>query len=250
MSAPDGQVAVITGAAGDIGCAITGRLLEMGARVALLDVDRDKLAAAARPHPVDRILPLGCDIADELSVAEAVAAVSARFGRIDVLVNNAATVTPGVKLAELSLEDWRHTFDVNLTGAFLMCRAVLPVMAAQGAGVVVNIASQHGHVASVGRSAYAASKAGLIAMARAIAIEHAQDGIRAVSISPGAILTTRLLDRFGNPEDVVAALGGRYPAGRLGTPEDVANAVVFVAGPGAAFINGTDLLVDGAYTAW
>jgi NAD(P)-dependent dehydrogenase (short-subunit alcohol dehydrogenase family) len=174
---------------------------------------------------------------------------AAHWGAIHVLVNNAATVTPGNKIADLTLEQWRQALDVNLTGAWLMSRCAIPHMARAGSGVVLNIASQLGSVAAPGRGAYGASKAGLIALARAIAVDHAADGIRALSLSPGAVLTSRLVARYGSAQAAGAALAAKYPAGRLGTAEEIAQTAVFLISDAASFITGTDIRADGGYTA-
>jgi len=122
-------------------------------------------------------------------------------------------------------------------------------MGSGGGGTIINIASQLAHVAMKGRAAYGASKAALIALTRGLAIDHAAEGIRAVSISPGSIMTRRLTDRYGSADAVNAKLALRHPIGRIGTAEEVAAAVTFLAGADASFITGTDVLVDGGYTA-
>ncbi len=130
-----------------------------------------------------------------------------------------------------------------------MARAVLKPMLAARSGVILNMASQLGHVGAAGRGAYGASKAALIALTRAIAVDYAAHGIRAVSLSPGAVMTSRLLRRYGSSQEAVRVLAPRYPAGRLGTVDEVAEAALFLVGDGAAFMTGTDMLVDGGYTA-
>ncbi|MGE0800356.1 MAG: SDR family NAD(P)-dependent oxidoreductase [Lautropia sp.] len=245
-----GRVAVITGGAGDIGRAIARRLLAEGARVALLDCRSDRLdAALADLGGSTALLALACDIADPPAVADAVGAVVGRFGRLDILVNNAAAATPVASVIETSEDDWRRMLDVDVTGAWLLARECVPRMVRTGGGVVLNIASQLGQVAAPGRGAYGVGKAALIALARALAVEHAAQGIRAASLSPGAILTDRLLQRYGDPEAVRQRLGSRYPLGRIGTVEEVAAAAAFLVSDDAAFVTGTDLLVDGGYMA-
>jgi NAD(P)-dependent dehydrogenase (short-subunit alcohol dehydrogenase family) len=252
----DGKVALVTGGAGDIGIAIALRFAREGARVALLDLRLVELEARVAglteggvTMAQDRLVVLGCDIADPQQVEDAVAEVAARWRQLDILVNNAATETPASPVAGIAIEDWRRTLDVNLTGAWLMCRSCLPLMIASGGGVVINVASQLGHVAASGRGAYGVSKAGLIALARAIAVDHAGDGIRANSISPGAIMTRRLTDRYGSQEAVARRLSPRYLTGRIGIADDVAAAAAFLASDEASFVTGSDLLADGGYTA-
>ena len=245
-----GRIAIVTGGAGDIGLAIASRFLQAGARVALLDRPGVRLdAAAARFGSCADVLAVACDIADPAQSHAAVAKVSERWQRLDILVNNAATDTPSAPIGAVSIDDWRRTLDVNVTGAWLLCRSCLPLMIAAGGGVVLNIASQLGQVAAAGRGAYGISKAALIALTRAIAVDHASQGIRAVSLSPGAIMTGRLIDRYGDEAAVSRQLSPRYPLGRIGTAEEVAAAAVFLASDDASFVTGTDLLVDGGYTA-
>lgn len=254
-----GQVALVTGAAGDLGSAIVDRLLEAGMHVALLDLDARALGGRhatpstppARPEGADRhartlLLP-GCDIRDEQQAVAAVAQVVSHFGSIRVLVNNAAMVTPKAPVADLPVSAWRDTLDVNLTGAWLMTRACWPHLIAGGGGTVLNIASQMGHVASPGGGAYGVSKAGLIALARAIAVDGAPHGIRGLSLSPGAVMTSRLTNRYGSEQAVHAALAPKYLAGEIGSPDEVAQAAWFLLN-GGPFLNGCDLLVDGGYT--
>lgn len=255
-----GHVALVTGAAGDLGLAIVDRLLDAGMHVALLDLDARALSArhatqsahrAPRHEGEDRqartlLLP-DCDIRDEEQALAAVAQVVSHFGSIRVLVNNAAMVTPKSPVADLPVSAWRDTLDVNLTGAWLMTRACWPHLIAGGGGTVLNIASQMGHVASAGGGAYGVSKAGLIALARAIAVDGAPHGIRGLSLSPGAVMTSRLTNRYGSEQAVHAALAPKYLAGEIGAPDEVAQAAWFLLN-GGSFLNGCDLLVDGGYT--
>lgn len=252
-SSLNGRIAIVTGAAGDIGAAIVQRFVAAGCKVAALDRDLDALHArypetgGADAHA--GVLSMACDVADARATEAAVAEVIARWGALHIVVNNAATVTPTATIADLSLDDWDTTLAVNLTGAWLMAKWAIPHMTQAGGGVVLNIASQLGHVTSRGRGAYGVSKAGLLALTRSIAVDHAMDGIRAVSLSPGAVMTRRVATRYGGTQEANDALAGRYPVQRLGTVDDVADAALFMVGDGAAFITGTDLLVDGGYTA-
>lgn len=242
-----GQVALVTGAAGDLGSAIAGQLLEHGAHVALLDADETGLRR--RHGALDGVLVLpGCDITDAAAVDRCVQQTVSHFGKLQLLVNNAATLTPKCTLAELSAADWQRTLDVNLTGAWRLVRACWPHLCVAGGAAVLNISSQLGHVASEGSGAYSVTKAGLVAMARAIAVDGAPVGIRGLSLSPGAVMTSRLASRYGNAEAAQARLAGKYLDGRIGTVEEVAQAACFLLG-GGRFLNGCDLLVDGGYTA-
>jgi NAD(P)-dependent dehydrogenase (short-subunit alcohol dehydrogenase family) len=235
-----GRVAIVTGAGGDIGHAIAKRFADAGASIALFDLQA--------VEAVDPMFPVACDIADPAAVEAAVEKVVAKLGRIDIVVNNAAAETPLGTVCDISLDSWKRTLDVNLTGAFLLCKYAIPHMRRQG-GVILNIASQFGHVTTPGRAAYSASKAALHSLTRSLALDHAGDGIRAVSLSPGAVLTSRVTRQAGGEEQAVAALAPLHPIGRIGTPEEIASTALFLVSDGAAFITGTDVLVDGGYTA-
>lgn len=242
------QVVVVTGAAGDLGWAIAQACLDAGARVAL--VDQDQPALLGRGDAGDtRLLRLQCDVADPEQTRIVIDTVLAHWGRLDVLVNNAAVVTPTARLGDLSPEHWHQAMAVNLTGAWLMSKWALTPMRRARSGLVLNIASQLGSVAAPGRGAYSASKAGMIAMARGLAVDYAEDGIRALSLSPGAVLTSRVLGRYGNAEAASLALAHRYPMGRLGQVQDVAQTALFLMSKSASFMTGTDVRVDGGYTA-
>ena len=234
------RVAVVTGAAGDIGTAIAGRFAAEGARVALID------RKAGLPK---EFFVLECDLADPAQVKDAVDRAAKHFGALHIVVNNASADTPKMKVAELPLEDWERHFAVNVTAAFLMAKYAIPHMRAAGGGVVLNIASQLGSVTSAGGAAYSASKAALISLTRSIAVDHSADGIRAVSLSPGAIMTSRLTSRYGSEQAVSELFAGRHPIGRLGTPQEVAEAALFLASGKAAFFTGSDVIMDGGYTA-
>jgi len=248
----EGQVALVTGAAGDLGAAMTQRLLDAQARVAVVDFEADAMASRFEGQSAIRdgrllVLP-SCDIADPIQSARAVEQAASGLGGLHMLVNNAAVVTPRGPIGDLDLANWRRTLDVNVTGSWLMARAAIPLMAAAGGGVILNIASQLGHVASRNNGVYGMTKAALIAMARAIAVDHADSGIRALSLSPGAIMTSRLTDRYGSEASVNEALAKFYLAAEIGRVEEVAEAAVFLLA-GGRFLNGTDMLIDGGYTA-
>ena len=234
------RVAIITGAAGDIGMAMAERFAAAGARVALVD----RIVSTLKDS-----FAVECDVSDEEQVRAAVAQIATQHGAIHILVNNAAADTPKSRVADLALEDWQKHFAVNVTGAFLMAKHAIPHLRAAGGGVVLNIASQLGRVTSPGSAAYSASKAALISLTRSIALDHAADHIRAVSLSPGAVMTSRLTRRYGSEDAVNRDLAGRHPIGRLGTPQEVANAALFLASNEASFFTGVDVLMDGGYTA-
>ncbi len=239
------RVAIVTGAGGDIGMAIARRFHAAGARVILVDL---KAVDAAE----ETMVSIACDVSDPSAVERTVGEIVDRFGGIDIVVNNAAAETPLGTVCDIPLDSWRRTLDVNLTGAFLLCKYAVPhLRAASGrrGGVILNIASQLGHVTTPGRAAYSASKAALLSLTRSLALDHAADGIRAVSLSPGAVLTGRVSRQAGGAEQAVAALAPLHPIGRIGMPEEIAATAVFLVSDGAAFITGSDVLVDGGYTA-
>lgn len=245
MPAPPTQssVAIVSGALGGIGQAICARLLEDGWRVVALDS-----RAPQTPTIDNRLLTCQCDIGDRRIVQQQIAHAMRAFGQIDVLINNAAGVTPTARVCDLAPKDWESTLSVNLTGAWNLASAVINHMQT-GGGLIINIASQLGHVAAAGRGAYGVSKAGLIALTRAIAVDYADWGVRSVSVSPGAILTQRLVTRYGSEQAANEALAHKYPLQRLGMAQEVASAVAYLCSPEAAFVNGTDFLIDGGYTA-
>jgi NAD(P)-dependent dehydrogenase (short-subunit alcohol dehydrogenase family) len=249
-----GRVALVTGASGDLGAEIARRLIDAGARVAVLDQAHDSLlrrfSALAAHHDSEQLLLLpACDISDPAQVEAAIAQTVAAFGGLDMLVNNAAMVTPRAPIGDLDPTMWSRTLEVNLTGSWLMARAAIARMTAAGSGgVILNIASQLGHVAARNNGVYGLTKAALIAMSRAIAVDHAAAGIRGLSLSPGAIMTSRLTDRYGSESAVNEALAKHYLAGEIGRVEEVAEAALFLLN-GGRFLNGSDLLVDGGYTA-
>ena len=248
MDVLEDRVAIVTGAARGIGLAISRRFAGEGARVAMLDHDETGLEAAGATVG-DKALPLAADIGDPGSVAGAVGDVIARFGKIDILVNNAAAASVRTKITDLSPEDWDKALRINLTGAFLMSRDVIPSMQQAGQGVIINIASQLGRVAVQGGAAYCATKGAILQLTKALALDHADDGIRVNSLSPGAVLTPRLTDLYGTAEAAEAALSPKHPIGRIGRPDDIAGAAVFLASDESTFMTGADLLVDGGYTA-
>jgi NAD(P)-dependent dehydrogenase (short-subunit alcohol dehydrogenase family) len=246
-----GRAAIITGAAGDIGIAIAARYALEGARVLCLDIDLAgaERCAAAVTSQGGTAVARRCDVADARSANDSVRIVEQTFGRIDILVNNAAAPTPIAPLHELDEKDWQLSLDVNLTGAFLMSKAALPSMLRARSGCIIHVASQMGHVGAPGRAAYGATKAALIQLARVMALDYGTHGIRVNSLSPGAVLTSRLTSRYGSAEATRAELEPKYPLGRIGAAHEIAAAAAFLASDEAAFMTGSDLLVDGGYTA-
>ena len=246
-----GKAALISGAGGGICRAIAVAFAEAGASVASVDIDAAAAAETARLVEAagGRAMSRRCNVADEADVSAAVEAAHTALGRLDILVSGAAPHDPGGPITETPLSEWQMVLDINLTGAFLLSKAVLPHMIAGGGGSIILIASQLGRVGSAGRAAYCATKGALIQLAKVIAIDHAEQNVRCNALSPGAVETQRTLRRYNSFEAANETLGRKHLTGRLGKPEELAQAAVFLASDAASFVTGSDLLVDGGYTA-
>ncbi|MBQ6641650.1 MAG: D-threitol dehydrogenase [Saccharopolyspora sp.] len=231
------KVALVTGAASGIGAEITRVLAERGATVAGADLVADLPESCASAHRVD--------VSEPDSVQDCVREVLDRHGRIDVLVNSAgvARLAPA---ADIVMDDWRATLDINLTGSFLMCQAVGRGMVEQGSGRIINLASQAASVALDQHVAYSASKAGILGMTRTLAFEWARSGVTVNAVSPTVVLTELGRAAWDNPAG--EAHREDIPAGRFAEPAEIAAAVAYLATEEAAMVNGTDLRVDGGFT--
>jgi NAD(P)-dependent dehydrogenase (short-subunit alcohol dehydrogenase family) len=246
-----GKAALISGAGGGICRAIAVAFAEAGASVACVDIDAEAAAETARLVTVagTKSLARKCNVADEADVQAVTKAVHDGLGRLDILVSGAAPHDPGGPVTETPLSEWQMVVDINLTGAFLLSKAALPYMIAGGGGSIIFIASQLGRVGSAGRAAYCATKGGLIQLAKVIAIDHADQNVRCNALSPGAVETQRTLRRYNSFEAANETLGSKHLTKRLGKPRELAQAAVFLASDAASFVTGSDLLVDGGYTA-
>ncbi|HEY7517773.1 MAG TPA: glucose 1-dehydrogenase [Methylomirabilota bacterium] len=247
----DGKTAIVVGAANGIGRATALAFAAAGAAVACADVEAPgaKTTAAEIEQGGGHALPVPLDVTDSASCRAAVATAVDRFGGVDVLLYGAADSDATATVLELGEAAWDRVIRVNLTGAFLMARATIPAMIARGGGSVILIASQLGRVASPGRPAYCATKGALIQLAKVLAVDHAAQGIRANTLSPGAVETRRMLRRWKTMDEARAVMGPKHLLGRLGQPDEIARAAVYLASDASSFMTGADLLIDGGYTA-
>ena len=247
-----GRPTLITGGGGDIGHAMAIAFARAGAAVALADIDRDRAerSATAARAAGGQAIAIALDVTKSSSCKAAVEATVAAFGGLRVMINNAADLSTRATVVDLAEEDWNRQMAINLTGPFLMAKHAIPAIKAAGGGVVINVASQLGHVGQAGLAAYGAAKAALHNLTRIMAIDHAADGIRVVSLSPGAIDGRRVQSRFPDAAAMHAFNDPRHVLGRMGKPEEIASAAAFLASDAASFMTGADLLVDGGYTAW
>jgi NAD(P)-dependent dehydrogenase (short-subunit alcohol dehydrogenase family) len=247
-----GRVALITGGGGEIGGAIARRFAQAGAAVALADIRRD--AAETMAGEIAAAGGQAVAVRTNVAVAEdaerAVRHAVEAFGKLTTLVNVAAAVTPDGTVETLALDDWNEALAVNLTGAFLMCKFSVPQIRKAGGGTIINIASQLGQIGVGGRAPYTTSKAGLIQLTKCLAIDHAADGIRANTLSPGGVDTARILRRFKSREDANRARGPSYLLGRPGRADEIAAGALFLASEESSFMTGADLLLDGGYLAF
>jgi NAD(P)-dependent dehydrogenase (short-subunit alcohol dehydrogenase family) len=241
-----GKVAIVTGGGSGIGRAIAQAFAREGAGVVIAGRDSGKLQQAAREMGAD-CLAFMADVSRPADVEKLVAAAGERFKRVDVLVNNAAVLLPGTA-ESLSEDDFDQTFSINVRGLWLLARAVLPRMRAAGGGSIINIGSVLSMVGARNRVAYAASKGAVLAMTRAMALDHAAEKIRVNCICPG-IVETELVAKFNSDENVRRQRLALHPVGRFGQPEDVAGLAVFLASDESAWITGTAQTVDGGYSA-
>ncbi|CAN5533452.1 3-oxoacyl-[acyl-carrier-protein] reductase [soil metagenome] len=240
------RVALVTGAACGIGRQVSLILAERGYAVAANDLSESDETLEELRRAGTEALSVPGDVSDEAAVREMVVGVMDRFGRIDVLVNNAGlmAITPA---EETTLDDWRRMLEVNLTGPFITSREFGKVMLEQGSGSIVNVSSVAGLLGVADRAAYNASKHGLIGLTRTLAAEWGGRGVRVNAVCPGWVKTERDEgDQSGNYTD--ADIEGRVPMGRFAAPEDIANAVAFLADSGqSGYVNGHTLSVDGGW---
>ena len=246
-----GQVALITGASSGMGLATARAFADAGAAVVLADINQAALQGvteemAGTGH---RVLGVPCDVADEGQVAALVATTVETFGRLDMAFNNAGIQIPVCDAADEPAEAFDRVTAINLRGVWACMKHELAQMRTQGSGAIVNCSSLGGLVGSPGRAAYHATKHGVLGLTSSAALEYAPRGVRINAVCPGTIATPMLTDMLATGELVLEQALANQPINRLGEPEEIAAAVLWLCSPGASFVIGVALPVDGGYTA-
>jgi len=243
-----GKTAIVTGGASGIGEGAARMLAKRGAAVVIFDRDGERAPMVAQQIATagGRAEHVVGDVTDPIACDSVVRRAGEKFGRLDILVNNAGGGSLG-PTHELTLEKWQWMIDINLTGTFLMSRAALQVMLPQGGGVMVNVASVHGHVGFPNHAGYTAAKAGIVNLTRSLAVEYGTRNIRVNAVCPGVIMTPLIAATVNDA--AMAKFVAMHPIGRIGTVTEVAHAICFLASDEASFVTGSSLMVDGGYTA-
>jgi NAD(P)-dependent dehydrogenase (short-subunit alcohol dehydrogenase family) len=246
-----GQVALVTGASSGMGLATARAFADAGAAVVLADINRAALQGvteelAGTGH---RVIGVPCDVADEGQVAALVATTVETFGRLDMAFNNAGIQIPVCDAADEPAEAFDRVTAINLRGVWACMKHELAQMRTQGSGAIVNCSSLGGLVGSPGRAAYHATKHGVLGLTSSAALEYAPRGVRINAVCPGTIATPMLTDMLATGELVLEQALANQPINRLGEPEEIAAAVLWLCSPGASFVIGVALPVDGGYTA-
>lgn len=247
-----GKVALITGAASGMGLATAKAFASASAAVVLADVNEAAVRAAADELAAGgaQTLAVRCDVADEAQVKSMVDQAVTKFGRLDAAFNNAGVQSPPVEVADMDGEEFDRVNSINLRGVWNCMKYELIQMRKQGSGAIVNCSSLGGLVGVAGRSAYHATKHGVLGLTKSAALDYAARGIRINAVCPG-IISTPMLDSMisGGEDDLIKEMLKEQPIGRLGKPEEIASAVLWLCGPGSTFVIGHALAVDGGYTA-
>ena len=248
-----GKVALVTGAGGGIGLATAEALAKAGASVIVADRDEETIGKAAEGLRVSghNAIAVTCDVTDRGQVKAMVEQAVRTYGRLDAAFNNAGINCDGAPMAETEDDEFDNILDVNLRGVWNCMKAELRQMMAQGSGAIVNCSSIGGMRGSKGRAAYSASKFGVIGLTRAAALDYASQGIRINAVCPGIIGNTPMATRVtkNNDPDIIKAFVAAEPIGRLGEPEEIAAAVLWLCSPAASFVVGHAMAVDGGILA-
>ena len=245
-----GKTALITGASKGLGKAMAVALAEAGAAIALVSRDEAKLNAVAKQirDAGGRAEVFVADVADEAQVAQVRTAVTAQFGgALHILINNAG-INIRKSVTDFTLAEWNSVMATNLTSVFLLCRAFVPLMKGRGYGRIINLTSMMSHVSLPGRTAYSATKTGLLGFTRALALELAADQITVNGISPG-VCDTEINTPLMQNAELRAQFLAKIPVGRWGQPEEIGKLAVYLCSEDAGFITGTDVVIDGGWTA-
>ena len=246
-----GKVALVTGAGMGMGLVTANAFAAAGAAVALADVDEKAVgtAAARLVATGHKAIAVRCNVADEDEVAAMVQRTVTAFGRLDAAFNNAGVMSPAVEIADVSREDYDRITDVNLRGVWNCMKHELRHMREQKSGAIVNCSSIGGLIGIPGRATYHATKHGVIGLTKSAALEYATRGIRINAICPGTINTPMVAKMLSNEPEAMKDILRVTPIGRLGEPEEIASAVLWLCSPGASFVIGHALVVDGGFTA-
>ncbi|MCY4072394.1 MAG: glucose 1-dehydrogenase [Chloroflexi bacterium] len=249
----NGKSAFVTGAGQGIGRGIAERLASQGASLTIAEINEETGRSTA-----DKLLQAGyeaqfagVDIRSEHSIKSGIAAHLERFGGLDILVNNAGA-NQHYDASRMSVDEWEQSMSLNLRGAWLCCKHALPLMARQGSGVIINIASVHATMTAYNFFPYNVAKSGILGLTRSLALDWGHHNIRAVAVSPGWVRTQPVLDHFAGADDPAAEIervNNLHPLKRIGEPENVGALVAFLASDEASYITGTEIVIDGGISA-